>query len=282
MRSDDMKDDEILRQYLLGDLEARQADELEQRLLREEDLFELAEAVEADLLDSMARGELSAAERGRIRRRLAKHPGGRARLALVSGLIAATRQEIPIPPEVKAFRLLRKPWVRAAAVAASLLVVPGALWLGMQTLELGGAVIEPPRHKLPPWPFIDNSPLVLELALTTVRSESGVPAPLTLSERTRSVEIRLPLGPDDPSTPFAVTLRDAESQEAIQQEELTARRVDGGRALVLSVPADRLTPGTYEVEVRTTTAEGSELFGKPIFEVASTNHPSSTSNDGIP
>lgn len=274
MRSDDMKDEKILRRYLLGDLDAEQADELEQRLLREEDLFELAEAMEADLLDAVARRELSPVERGRIRRRLAASPEGRARLALVSGLIAASSQSIPIPPEVRAFRLLQRPWVRFAAVAASLLVVPAGLWLGMQTLEPGGALT-----------CIDcatSAPLVLQLALTSVRSENDGPSPLIIPPGTRSVEIRLTLGPDDPSTSFAAILRNAESGQEILREQLAAKKVYGGRALVLSVPAADLEPGTYEVEVRVATAEGSELFGKPMFEVASKNHPPRASGGGIP
>lgn len=273
MRSDDMKDHEILRRFLLGDLDAEQADELEQRLLQEEDLFDLAEAVEADLLDAAARGALSSAERGRVLRRLAASPEGRARLALARGLISIGHRT-KASAEVLAFQLLERPWLRAAAVAASLLVVPAGLWLGMQTLEPGRAVecIGCPA----------SAPLVLQLALTGVRSESDGPSPLIIPSGTRSVEIRLTLGPDDPSASFAAALRNAESGQEIQREQLAAKKVDGGRALVLSVPAEDLEPGIYEVEVRVITSEGDELFGKPTFEVASTNHPSRASGGGIP
>lgn len=273
MRSDDMNDNEILRRFLLGDLDAEQEGQLEQRLLQEEDLFDLAEAVEADLLDAAARGALSSAERGRVLRRLAATPEGRARLALARGLISIGRKT-KAPAEIVAFRLLERPWVRAAAVAASLLVVPAGLWLGMQTLEPGGAMT-----------CIDcasSAPLVLQLALTGVRSESDGPSPLVIPPRTRSVEIRLTLGPDDPSASFAAILRNAESGQEIRREQLAAKQVDGGRALVLSVPAADLEPGIYEVEVRVTTSEGEELFGKPTFEVASTNHPARASGGGIP
>ncbi|HSN88036.1 MAG TPA: hypothetical protein VL025_14860 [Thermoanaerobaculia bacterium] len=268
-----MNDHEILRRFLLGDLDAGQTDELEQRLLEEEDLFDLAEAVEADLLDAAARGTLSSAERGRVLRRLAASPEGRARLALARGLTSLSRDKAPA--EVLAFRLLARPWVRAAAVAASLLVVPAGLWLGMQTLEPGGAMA-----------CLDcgssSAPLVLQLALTGVRSASDGPSPLIIPPRARSVDIRLTLGPDDPSTSFAAVLRNTGSGQEIQREQLAAKKVDGGRALVLSVPAAKLEPGTYEVEVRIPTSEGDELFGKPTFEVASTNHPSRPRGGGIP
>ena len=59
-----------------------EADRLEQRLLAEDELFELAEAVEADLLAAADRGELTPAERERVQQRLAASPRGRERLAL--------------------------------------------------------------------------------------------------------------------------------------------------------------------------------------------------------
>ena len=52
-------DDELLRSYLLGTLPEREADHLEGRLLAEDELFELSEAIEADLLAACDRGELA-------------------------------------------------------------------------------------------------------------------------------------------------------------------------------------------------------------------------------
>src|SRR5436305_12604155 len=77
----DPTDDELLRGYLLGELPEEQAEGLERRLLAEDDLFELSEALEADLLAACARGELSVEERERVLRRLASFPSGRERLA---------------------------------------------------------------------------------------------------------------------------------------------------------------------------------------------------------
>src|SRR5215211_3520558 len=92
---DEMKDDEILRRYLLGGLEEEQADDLERRLLEDGELFELAEAVEGDLLAAAARGDLPPAERGHVLRRLAASPEGRTRLALARGLTSLGRARVP-------------------------------------------------------------------------------------------------------------------------------------------------------------------------------------------
>ncbi len=300
-----MKDDEILKQYLLGALEEEQADDVERRLLMESDLFELAEAVEGDLLAAAARGELSPVERGRVLRRLAASPEGRARLALARGLTSVGRERVPA--EVLAFRLLARPGVRAAAMAASLCFVAGGFWLATQTAMPRGANMiaeglpaAPAARPPSPAPPVDQvaerspapapaaspehrgapdrersappepAPLVLQLALTTLRSAEGAPPHLEIPPGTRGVEIRLFLIPDEPSTSFAAVLRNASTEEEVRREEpLAAQEVDGRKMIILSVPAADLAPGTYEVEVRGIANGEEELLGKPTFEVAS-------------
>jgi hypothetical protein len=73
----------------------------------------------------------------------------------------------------------------------------------------------------------------------------------------------------EPATSFSAVLRNAATgEEILNQEALSARTVEGGKAIVLSVPAVEMSPGTYEVEVRGEIPdEGLELLGRPMFEV---------------
>jgi hypothetical protein len=300
MRSNDMTDQEILRQYLLGALGEKQSDDVERRLLADGELFELAEAVEGDLLAAAARGGLSAQERGRVLRRLAASPEGRASYALARGLVSIGRE--PVPAEVLVFQLADRPWVRAAAVAASLMFVVGGLWLGTQTLRPDEARFKIPQipERLDPPPTVDQiarqtpaptppapeervpesrkpatqpeaAPWILHLALASiVRSAGeGIEPPELSPPDARRGEIHIALEKDEPSTSFAAILRNASTGEEIQREEkLTAREADNRKVIVLSVPAATLGPGTYEVEVRGVTPED-ELLGQPMFEVVS-------------
>lgn len=146
MRSDTMTTDEdLVREYLLGGLSEDEVDALERRLLVNDELFDLAEAVEGDLLAACARGELGAEERRRVLRRLAASPGGQARLALAQGLAALAAQEkggeggavLPFRP-----RPLPARWsTRVAAIAASLAVAVGLGWLALQTSDPGEVVV---------------------------------------------------------------------------------------------------------------------------------------------
>jgi hypothetical protein len=149
--------------------------------------------------------------------------------------------------------------------------------------------VTPPGHPLPERPAVQEpvvtpeaprlaeagaeelpeiSPLVFQLALSTVRS-SGTASHLTIPAATREVEIRLSLMEGEPATSFSAVLRNAVTgEEVLSEEALAAQNMNGGKAIVLSVPAAEMSPGTYEVEVRGEIPdEGSELLGRPMFEV---------------
>ncbi|HSF43030.1 MAG TPA: hypothetical protein VLT87_24730 [Thermoanaerobaculia bacterium] len=130
-----MRDDELLHRFLLGELAEDEAESLERRLLQEDALFELCEAIESDLLAASARGELAPAENERVLARLAASPGGHARLALARNLVHAA-QEAPaeLTPAPLPFRPAAAPpprrAARWAALAASLLFFAvGGSWV---------------------------------------------------------------------------------------------------------------------------------------------------------
>jgi hypothetical protein len=135
-----------------------------------------------------------------------------------------------------------------------------------ETVEEPAVIREEPRLAEEETPEI--APLIFQLALSTVRS-SGTAPHLTIPAATREVEIRLSLMQGEPATSFSTVLRNAVTgEEVLREEALAARNVKGGKAIVLSVPAAEMSPGTYEVEVRGEIPdEGSELLGRPMFEV---------------
>lgn len=130
-----MNDDELVRRFLLRELTEDETERVEERLLREDELFDLCEAVEADLLEAAARGELAPAERDRILERLASSPQGRARLALARDLAAFADGKMILPaplpfprPDVLTMRPAFR-WALAAGLAAILLGgIGGGIW----------------------------------------------------------------------------------------------------------------------------------------------------------
>jgi hypothetical protein len=127
-------DDQLLSSYLRGDLPEPEADVLERRLLAEDDLFDLLEALEAELLAAVSRGELPPEETEWVLKRLASSPRGRERLALVRSFNVLA-DELPEPQPSPApvvlmpqrFSQPRLVWSGLAAAAGLLLVV--GLWV---------------------------------------------------------------------------------------------------------------------------------------------------------
>jgi hypothetical protein len=129
-----MRDDELLRRFLLGELAEDEAERLERRLLQEDALFELCEAIEGDLLAASARGDLTPAENERVLTRLAASPGGRARLDVARDLARFTegtpteRIPPPLPFPIAAGAPTRR-MVRWVAIAAGLLFAVSGAWV---------------------------------------------------------------------------------------------------------------------------------------------------------
>jgi hypothetical protein len=127
-------DDELLRSYLLGKLQEPEADRLEQRLLAEDDLFDLLESLEAELLAAASRGELAPAERERVFRRLASSPQGGERLALAQSLNRLADERLaPVVPLHRPAAASKPVFQWTALAAAALLATAGLFWFTRQT-----------------------------------------------------------------------------------------------------------------------------------------------------
>jgi len=291
-------DDQLLRSYLLGELPEEEADRLERTLLEDDESFELCEAVEADLLAGLDRGELSSTEKNRVLQRLAASPQGRGRLALARSLnAAADRLAAPGPNVVSIFS--RRTPIRWAALAAAVLVAVIGAWFAGQTLQqrgtgrqtvnniVGPANPTPPAPQGRPIPPATETPVTKEpqpepdrLALEKkpappLQAQQAAPVtfPFTLSLMTmRGAEelakLRIPPGTDV----VKIQLIDLEGLEgsfdvAVRSKELGTiwekgglRLVDPAAAVVLNVPAQRLTPGHYTVAITTGTETLTQEF----------------------
>lgn len=271
-----MSDDELVRRYLLGDLPGDEEEALETRLLIEDDLHELAEAVEAEVLEDFARGKLTPGQRERVARYLGVSEEGRLRLAVVQGLAAT-----PAP----AGRLL--PFARPAlptsdklrALAALLVMAVGAgIIAGIQVQlpkqaeettisDRGIPQVAPtptPAPVLPP-PAPLATTFTATIVLSSLRSAAAIPT-YDISAATDIVAFNLVLPAGDEGYPsYRVVLSDAAEQEVAKREDLHA---SSNRQLALRMDADQLPSGRYTLTVQGVTPEGEvEDLAFPEFEV---------------
>ncbi len=265
----DPTDDELLRGYLLGDLPEEEAEGVERRLLAEDDLFELSEAVEADLLAACARGELRAEEKERVLRRLASSPSGRERLALARALnaLAGSPAATVLPFARPAAAPSRSTFRWAAALAAGLLVTAGLSWVAVESRHGGESAPWIAReHPAPAHPVAPRPPevqaqvtapapapppppvkTVFQLALTSLR---GSEAAETLRVRPGSdVELRISVEGMEDLKSFHLAVRNRK-RETLWEGTLKPATLQGVRVLVIDLPAGRLPAGHYEIAAR--------------------------------
>lgn len=268
--------DELLRSYLLGDLPGPEAERLERRLLADDDLFDLMEALEAELLAAASRGELAPAERERVLRRLASSPEGRERLALARSLNTLA-DKVP-EGNVVPFRR-REPLPKAARhwtalAAAALLALVGLFWFTQQRTPHGGdfppvaavetpapaKAVQPPavspvapaqerlaekKEEVAPVPKPEPVRAVLQIALTTLRGAEEEAEPFPLPANAEVAEIQVDV--EGLTGLFQAAVRGKDGEDLWEGKDLKATKK--GTLLVLEVPAKSLAPGRYEVAV---------------------------------
>lgn len=133
--SSEHTDEKWIRGYLLGELTQERAQELEERLLRDDDFTEQLLLVEDELIEDFARGALGAHERERFESYFLTTPRRHRKLMLVRGLrkYSSTSERkglTPAPGFLSRLQTFFKPkWV---AVAAALLIVATGIgvWRG--------------------------------------------------------------------------------------------------------------------------------------------------------
>jgi hypothetical protein len=148
-------DDRLLARYLRGELSEEQEVELEKGFFRDEDLFERFLAVEADLLDAYARGEMPAPDREQFERRLLSTPRRREK-AEFAKVFAGLTEEARVRRNAVAARSslersqsgLRRALGISLAIAAALLIGVGWLWINIAQVREDKALLERQREAL--------------------------------------------------------------------------------------------------------------------------------------
>jgi len=286
-----LQNDELLRNYLLGDLPEDEVDRLERQLLKDDELFKLGEAIEAELLAAYARGELDAAQGERVLHRLASSAAGQARLALARSLNTAASNPQTVPAPVVPLRRAApapRPVIRWAALAAGILIaVVGALWLAPQAVRQSGVrskiadnISIPVKQNAPiprsqdvekTLPQPDHStqqnerastkptaeakpPFVIALSLATLRGAEEIEK-FPIPAGTSTVEIQLDLEGLEDLKSFHAAVRSKDRGTVWEKGGLAPKRLKWGSALVLKIPAEDLPSGRYEVAVDAGTEE---------------------------
>ena len=211
--------------FLFTGLPEAERQRLEEQILLDDELFEEVLAVEGDLLDAAARGEVDPEEE----ERLAHLPDLEQRLAFARQLARASAQHLGREQHRTPLRRFA-PWLAAAAL----------LWL---TFGLGWL-----------WLALHSNPKA-EFVLRPTGLRGGGPE-LVIGEEAEKVELHLELTRSFKANRFAVLLNTKAGDEVERWEELNSERFAWGTAVVILVAAEVLDPGAYSAQLLELDADG--------------------------
>jgi hypothetical protein len=274
-------DNGVLRRYLLGSVPDGEREELEQALLRDEDLYEELLATEDELVDEYVRDGLPESQRAGFLQYLSALPDYRQKLGFAEALLshrlandAPAVDEVPRPGGGRAFQA-RIPVL--ALVAASLLVMLGGVWVsltisglreqvGRTQSELARLQERAEDSKAGP----TSRPAARSFLLTAGTFRSGGARQVVLIPgEPELLELRLDLGSADYPT-YRAAVHDANAVELVSVGQLRARTEADRLLVVFNASSDWFAPGDYYISLMGERVDGDpETVARYDFRVAS-------------
>jgi hypothetical protein len=271
--------DATLARYLLGALPPDEEQRLDELSIADNDFAERLRAVEHDLADAYARGELNAADRRRWEERYLVSAEGRQQLRLAQALAAREARTMPAS-RARTFR-----WSLAAAALIVLAAVTGYLVTHRQPVEqarVGGTAPPNPAQALPqaappaPAPQTKAEPRFVAMTLLPpTRSISETPT-LTIPGGSEEVRLTLKLEPND-ATRYQIAVRDLAATATVWRSGIVdATTTETGKAIELTLPAGifrlkaeatRPRAKRYLINVRSVSPRGSEIVGSYLLRI---------------
>ena len=280
-------DDKVIARYLLGELPEAEQTKLEEYAFSDSDYLQQVRAVEKDLMDEYVRGELSGPEREAFEQRFFASAHRRRQIEFARALMqvsgesparAAAAATTSWWDSLFLFGRGLNPALRFAPAALALFILIGGVWLFRESMrsrreqaqiqpseatplvqENGTpksnaeqhAQNEPPATTSPANRLEGRQtppPVVASLLLLpgTSRGSEGHPH-LIIAPATSTAQLRVVLESGDQYKTYDLELRTISGKAVRRQGGLTAHGGPGGRAVVLTLPANLLITGDYEL-----------------------------------
>ena len=274
---------QTLRDYLLGRLSEPEAERLDELSIVDDVCAERIRAVEFDLVDAYARGELRGEVLEQFRSRYLATPRGREAIRFAEALQSLG------PATLVRDRARR--WRERLALAAAVIVLAGAsAWLALDNRMLRGRVtsVESSRDELvrdrqrreaearqaaetaPPSDGRGPSPPTVAMLVLAPQLRSARQLPMVaLIDGAKELPVRLDLEPVDYPSYTASLVASSGDRQVWRADRLVARTIHGRQTIDLRLPATVLSPQDYLIRVSGVPARGaSEIVGEYRFSVA--------------
>jgi hypothetical protein len=230
----DIRDDVVLRRYLLGNVAPDVRERIEQRLFSSDEVFwEHLCLIEDELIESYVARELTGEDVDRFETAFLCTDERRSKLEFARALKAYVASQRSVPEPVTLWQriqgMVSVPAWAVAAAAVALVVLPIAGGFFGRT----------------PGPGPGATDVTASLSTGLVRGASAELPRVQLSASCTLV--RLAVEPDEEHPRYAATLHDVSGLELWSQNNLTSSEVDGRTAVTLTLPCEMLAAGDYYI-----------------------------------
>jgi anti-sigma factor RsiW len=275
-------------QYLLGQLPEQDQTELEREYLADDALFDELLAIEDDLRDAYARGELSVEDRTAFEQTLLAAPQQKEKQEFAGSLLQRLSKShvhsFSNPGMLARGRSLFRTFIEPRRMVlipvvslALVLLIAGSWWLGhrraqpVQSSNAPGATQPPARPEAPVGATSqsqgpETKTLALVLTPGSVRSTEGelnslvIPADVT--------QVRLEARFKGEYQRYQAVIETPEGQRTWSQGNMAADEFAGGKRVVLNLPSKLLLPNDYILTVHGLPASGNpETVAEYTFRV---------------
>jgi hypothetical protein len=230
--------DDTLRDWLLGRLAPAAAEPLEQRLIEDADFAAHLRAVENDLLDDLARGQLAGDERARAAAYFAATPEDRVRLRIARALAA-------VGAEAETARSPRGRGHAGADRDATLhrhATRPRRRWMGVALALAGALAIAVIGVRL--YPDFGTVPVAFTITLTGGQQRGTSAMEIAIPRDAHELRLQAEVEGSDAAVRYTLSVDDAFAVRG-----LAVRTTGPYRFVEATVPATSLAPGAHRVRV---------------------------------
>lgn len=263
--------DATLVRYVLGTLPAEETERLDELSIADGEVADRLRAVEHDLADAYARGELSADERARWEENYLSHESGRIDLRVARALADAESQHAGVEDRSAGSRdpaytapSNRRLWPYGLAAAAVVILAVAAAMVLTRTQRRVAPPDEAEQHPTtsPSAPSAASGPpRFVALTLAAPRRDLATTPTLTMSAGTDEARLTLRLEPSEFDR-FNVDVRDASTNHIVwQTRHVVATRDTDGRSILITVPVAALRAGRCLVQLSSDAPRG-EIIGE--------------------
>ncbi len=227
-----------IREYLLGKLSETEQEQIEERLMVEDDLFEEFEISKGELVEEYREGQLTPAERQSFQAGFLSSAEGRKRevFALAIGCLQRKHRTQPVSLADRVAAFFRKPqWAFGTLALAAVVIIAALVWI-----------------RTPPQPAKFVAATLTSSAVTRSNDNTQYPKIKIPADAT---ELRLSLMLPQPVTPgarYRLELDDRRNRTSLQPSGQDANAVS------VVIPARHVPTGFYALTIYEVKPDGTE------------------------